>query len=211
MKQNGAVYYYITNLQGDVVRLVNSAGNTAAWYKYDPYGNATTASGSHATINPLRYRGYYYDTETGLYYCQSRYYDPAIGRWINADSFVSTGQGVVGHNLFAYCLNDPIGRKDIGGKFQKRYSMMVRLMSILLMIHWGGGGSVIQGNGTRSNPFVGGSYSAGQSNVSPNSGHGYTPPPGGGGATSTTAVNGVTILHLCQCGYLLFYALVRRK
>jgi len=115
MKQNGAVYYYITNLQGDVVRLVNAAGNTAAWYKYDPYGNATTASGSHATINPLRYRGYYYDTETGLYYCQSRYYDPAIGRWINADSFVSTGQGIIGHNMFAYCQNNVINMKDASG------------------------------------------------------------------------------------------------
>jgi len=115
MKQNGAVYYYITNLQGDVVRLVNSAGNTAAWYKYDPYGNATTASGSHATINPLRYRGYYYDTETGLYYCQSRYYDPVIGRFINADKFVSTGQGLIGYNMFAYCGNNPLCSRDASG------------------------------------------------------------------------------------------------
>jgi len=116
MKQNGAVYYYITNLQGDVVRLVNAAGNTAAWYKYDPYGNATTASGSHATINPLRYRGYYYDTETGLYYCQSRYYDPAIGRFINADNFVSTGQGIIGCNMFAYCNNSPVQNCDSSGQ-----------------------------------------------------------------------------------------------
>jgi len=120
MKQNGAVYYYITNLQGDVVRLVNAAGNTAAWYKYDPYGNATTASGSHATITPLRYRGYYYDAETGLYYCQSRYYDPVIGRWINADSYVSTGQGVVGYNMFAYCCNSPTFYMDPTGQ---RYVM----------------------------------------------------------------------------------------
>jgi len=119
MKQNGAVYYYITNLQGDVVRLVNSAGNTAAWYKYDPYGNATTASGSHATINPLRYRGYYYDTETGLYYCQSRYYDPTIGRFINADVLVSAGT-ILGHNLFAYCENSPVICKDDSG-FGKIY------------------------------------------------------------------------------------------
>jgi len=119
MKQNGAVYYYITNLQGDVVRLVNSQGNTAAWYKYDPYGNATTASGSHATINPLRYRDYYYDTETGLYYISSRYYDPAIGRWINADAYASTGQGILGNNMFAYCLNSPVSRVDMNGNISE--------------------------------------------------------------------------------------------
>jgi len=117
MKQNGAVYYYITNLQGDVVRLVNSQGNTAAYYKYDPYGNATTASGSHATINPLRYRGYYYDTETGLYYCHSRYYDPAIGRWINADAteYLGADGTLHSYNLFAYCENNPVMGNDPEG------------------------------------------------------------------------------------------------
>lgn len=57
--------------------------------------------------NPLRYRGYVYDTETGFYYLQSRYYDPELSRFINADAFVSTGQGLLGNNMFAYCNNDP--------------------------------------------------------------------------------------------------------
>jgi len=57
--------------------------------------------------NPYRYRGYRYDTETGLYYLQSRYYDPLVKRFINADGYVSTGQGVLGNNMFAYCLNNP--------------------------------------------------------------------------------------------------------
>jgi RHS repeat-associated protein len=67
------------------------------------------------TLNPLRYRGYVYDTETGFYYLQSRYYDPQIGRFLNADAYASTGQGLLGNNMFAYCLNNPICRIDIGG------------------------------------------------------------------------------------------------
>ena len=70
-----------------------------------------------ADVNPLRYRGYYYDSETGLYYLQSRYYDPAIGRWINADDTECLGvEGeFISYNLFAYCLNDPVNRTDING------------------------------------------------------------------------------------------------
>jgi len=69
------------------------------------HANSTTAN-----INPFRYRGYYYDVETGLYYLQSRYYDPEIGRWINADGYVSTGQELLGFNMFVYCGNNPVSR-----------------------------------------------------------------------------------------------------
>ena len=69
--------------------------------------NALTATGTMASINPLRYRGYYYDTESGLYYLKSRYYDPNICRFVNADSFVSTGQSIVGCNMFAYSNTIP--------------------------------------------------------------------------------------------------------
>ena len=106
------VYYYVTNLQGDVMYLVDSSGNQVAAYTYDPYGKVLTATGTMAEINPLRYRGYYQDSETGFYYLQSRYYDPAICRFINADSYASTGQGLVGYNAFAYCLNNPIAYAD---------------------------------------------------------------------------------------------------
>jgi RHS repeat-associated protein len=68
-------------------------------------------------LNPLRYRGYVYDTETGLYYLQSRYYNPEIGRFINADAFAATGQGILGNNMFAYCGNNPVSREDDGGAF----------------------------------------------------------------------------------------------
>lgn len=65
--------------------------------------------------NPLRYRGYVYDTETEYYYLQSRYYDPEIGRFINADAFVSTGQGFVGYNMFVYCGNNSVRYSDSTG------------------------------------------------------------------------------------------------
>ena len=65
--------------------------------------------------NPLRYRGYVYDTETGLYYLQSRYYNPTWGRFINADGYASTGQGIIGNNMFAYCGNNPVIRHDPTG------------------------------------------------------------------------------------------------
>ena len=108
-------YYYITNLQGDVIYLVDANGVQVAAYDYDPYGRIITATGAMAGINPLRYRGYYYDTETGFYYLQSRYYDPEICRFINADSYASTGQGYMGYNMFVYCRNMPINRKDTFG------------------------------------------------------------------------------------------------
>ena len=119
-------YYYILNQQGDVVKLIQRKetvvdGETtvsypeAASYTYDAWGKILDATGSMAAINPLRYRGYYYDTETGFYYLQSRYYDPVNHRFINADGFASTGQGFIGCNMFAYCGNSPVARLDPSG------------------------------------------------------------------------------------------------
>ena len=105
------------NAQGDVICLLDSTGATVASYEYDPFGNIITATGAMAEANPLRYRGYYYDRETGFYYLNSRYYDPKIGRFINADSYVSTGQGIVGYNMFAYCGNNPVNASDPMGDF----------------------------------------------------------------------------------------------
>ena len=110
-------YYYLLNLQGDVVEIVNASEVPVADYTYDAYGTILSATGSLAAVNPLRYRGYYYDTETGFYYLQSRYYDPALGRFLNADSYGSTGQGFLGYNMFAYCNNNPINCSDPSGQF----------------------------------------------------------------------------------------------
>ncbi|MBR6666198.1 MAG: RHS repeat-associated core domain-containing protein, partial [Lachnospiraceae bacterium] len=103
LQYNGTIYYYLLNAQGDVIRMIDSTGATVASYEYDPYGNIVSATGTMAEANPLRYRGYYYDSETDFYYLNSRYYDPKTGRFINADSYVSTGQGIMGYNMFAYC------------------------------------------------------------------------------------------------------------
>ena len=99
-----------------------------ASYEYDPWGKVTSVKGSAGTelslsaypnhiahVNPIRYRGYYYDNETGFYYLQSRYYDPAICRFINADSYASNGMGLVGYNMFSYCLNNAVIYKDVFG------------------------------------------------------------------------------------------------
>ena len=113
--------YYFTNQQGDVVRIEDPDGNVLASYSYDAWGKAYKSSGSMRNINPLRFRGYYYDTETGFYYLQSRYYDPVVSRFINADSYASTGQGFLGYNMFAYCGNNPVNRVDADGN---KYTMI---------------------------------------------------------------------------------------
>ena len=111
----GDTYYYVLNQQGDVIRIVNENGVTKAEYQYNAWGKILGTTGELAEVNPLRYRGYYYDTETGFYYLQSRYYDPAIGRFINADSKAATGQSFIGYNMFAYCRNNPTSRVDSKG------------------------------------------------------------------------------------------------
>ena len=91
-----------------------------AWGNYSVHGadgKKTTDATFIGHINPLRYRGYYYDRETRLYYLQSRYYDFAICRFINADTYLSTGQGMLGHNMFTYCGNNPVNYCDSSGRF----------------------------------------------------------------------------------------------
>ena len=106
----------VKNQQGDVEKVISADGTILASYTYDAWGNVLTSEGSLATANPIRYRGYYFDTETSLYYLQSRYYDPAIGRFINADNYATTYKTSTGVNMFAYCLNNPANCKDDGGE-----------------------------------------------------------------------------------------------
>ena len=112
-------YYYVLNLQGDVVKLIHYIPGfeyeSVATYEYDAWGNVSS-SGRLAEINPLRYRGYYYDNETGFYYLQSRYYDPANRRFINADCYTSTNNSnEIACNMFTYCYNNPITYHDSCG------------------------------------------------------------------------------------------------
>ena len=114
---NGTPYYYLKNMQGDVYKVVDANGTVVASYTYDPWGKVLTATGSMAEINPIRFRNYYYDIETGFYCISSHYYDPEIGRWINADGFISTEQDITGCNMLTYCDNNPVNRKETTGKF----------------------------------------------------------------------------------------------
>ena len=119
-------YFYRTNAQGDVKQIVDSNYNVVAYYAYDAWGklladldgndNPITDSSHFAIVNPFRYRGYVYDTETGFYYLQSRYYDPEIGRFINADGQFNKQDIFSGYNLFAYCDNSPVNKVDSTGK-----------------------------------------------------------------------------------------------
>ena len=119
---NGTAYYFYKNLQGDVVAITNDAGATVAKYTYDAWGKCTitsdTSGVSIATINPFRYRGYYYDEEIELYYLQSRYYDASIGRFVNGDDgdYVNVVGEPVTFNLYTYCNNEPISNADFTGK-----------------------------------------------------------------------------------------------
>ena len=109
------MYYYVTNLQGDVVSILNAGGTSVAEYSYNAWGKVLSATGTMAAINPIRYRGYYFDSDSGLYYLKSRYYDPNLQRFINSDDIASTGQGFIGTNTFAYCLNNPLIYVDVDG------------------------------------------------------------------------------------------------
>ena len=104
-----------------MIAITDEYGKTVAKYAYDAWGRHLSISGSIAPnlgqYNPFRYRGYIYDSETQLYYLQSRYYDPEIGRFINADAYTSTSQGMLGNNMYAYCGNNPVMRSDISGCF----------------------------------------------------------------------------------------------
>ena len=106
-------YYYILNQQGDVIRIVDTSGKTVAEYTYNGWGeilNVSNAKGSEiGTINPILYRGYYYDSELNMYYLQSRYYDPVMKRMVYADDeSVSEKATLRDHNLFSYCDNNPV-------------------------------------------------------------------------------------------------------
>ena len=112
---NGTDYYYQKNIQGDILRIFDKNGNLKAEYSYDAWGKCTIKINisNMANINPFRYRGYYCDKETGLYYLNARYYDPEIGRFISPDSIdYIAPNNINGLNLYIYCLNNPIRYVD---------------------------------------------------------------------------------------------------
>ena len=124
---NGTRYFYVFNAQNDITHLVDDTGTVVASYIYDAWGNHQVfdASGIENTsadfignINPYRYRGYLYDTDSGLYYCNARYYSPDLCRWISPDSIEYLDSNTIGGlNLYCYCMNDPINYMDPSGHF----------------------------------------------------------------------------------------------
>ena len=121
IQYNGEPYYFFKNLQGDVIAIVDKDAQTVAKYSYDAWGVCTIESdisaSNIASVNPFRYRGYYYDSEIGLYYLQSRYFNPSVGRFINADEIANLGVGrsIPCFNLFTYAENTPISMIDENG------------------------------------------------------------------------------------------------
>ena len=132
LSKNGATatpYYYRRNLQGDVIGIYNTAGTKVGGYAYDAWGNCTVTLNTNgiAVHNPIRYRGYYYDEGTKLYYLNARYYCPELHRFISPDdtSYLDP-ETPNGLNLYAYCNNDPVNYADPSG-----HSAFLIAMSVL--------------------------------------------------------------------------------
>mgnify|MGYP002800853015 FL=1 len=125
VKYNNAQYFYRRDAQGNIIAIIDNGGAAVVQYNYDAWGNhkVLNASGIEivtvndiGNLNPFRYRGYYYDTETGLYYLQTRYYDPVVGRFISRDSIeYADPESINGINLYAYCGNNPVKYVDPNG------------------------------------------------------------------------------------------------
>ena len=121
MRYNGTQYFYQKNGQDDIIGIVDGGGKVVVQYSYDSWGKLLDITGDTAlgNANPFRYRSYYYDNETGFYYLGGRYYDAEVGRFINADTtelLTATPAGLTDKNLYAYCDNNPVVRKDEGGQ-----------------------------------------------------------------------------------------------
>ena len=138
---NGTEYYYLRNGQNDIVGLMDESGVRVVEYIYDAWGKLISTTGTLATTlgadNPFRYRGYYYDTETGLYYVSSRYYDSEIGRWINADTSEALTVGFenfVQYNLFAYCFNNHVNMTDETGAWPSWVGKVVAAVAVVAVV-----------------------------------------------------------------------------
>ena len=145
---DNGLYYYIRNPQGDILGIVDRTGTLIARYDYSAYGEYKLVwvpeevpsaqiqrNNRVRNANPFDYRGYYYDTETGLYYCQSRYYDPEVDRWLNVDNQLSGISGdIKGYNLFVYCFNDPVNLSDTSGNWPRWITKTVAAVASVVAV-----------------------------------------------------------------------------
>ena len=160
----GVYYYYAYNSRGDIIGLYDANGTKYCTYSYDPWGNILSVKNANggnissdtiAYYQSLRYRGYVYDNETGLYYLQSRYYDPVTHRFINEDSITDSGSKVLGYNLFVYCANNPVNAADHNGAWFEWVSGVLNIVGGALeavagaalgaTLGWTGFGAVVAG------------------------------------------------------------------
>ena len=138
-------YFFLKNLQGDITNVFNENGDDVLQYAYDAWGNVTAIfdkssyenlleSAEAVVFTPITYRGYMYDQYSGLYYLQSRYYNPTYGRFINADSIMKIGN-VLGANIFAYCENNPVNFADYDGRDSQKFAkIIVEIFTVLVAI-----------------------------------------------------------------------------
>jgi RHS repeat-associated protein len=123
------MYYYLRNGQNDIIGILNSSGVQVVSYVYDSWGNPISTTGTLASTigadNPFRYRGYYFDFDTGLYYLSSRYYDSTVGRFINADGLINASSTLLGTNMYGYCENNPIMNFDPSGRSKNWVSDLI--------------------------------------------------------------------------------------
>jgi len=105
-------------------------------YVYDTWGNPVSITDNTTTgigaLNPFRYRGYYYDEETSLYYLNQRYYNPAQGRFVNADEQINAG--ILGANVFAYCANNPVNMSDVTGNWPKWLETTAKIVAVAAVV-----------------------------------------------------------------------------
>ena len=158
-------YFYTRNAQNDITGLIDENGTSVVQYQYDSWGKLLGITGSLASTigkrNPFRYRGYYYDDETGMYYLQSRYYDPEIKRFICADSYCSTGQGLNCCNIFIYCSNNPINMLDSSGQFGQFFVNMWNNIVNAVQTFISGSGLAMVGGGAIAAGAIDGPFPVG--------------------------------------------------
>ena len=146
-------YYYVKNIFNDVEKIIDEEGRLVAEYSYDAWGNheIITNIDEIGSLNPIRYRSYYYDVETKLYYLKSRYYDSEIGRFINLDtlSVLDVAQAKInGLNLYAYCLNNPVNMVDDTGDWPRWLrDVLIGVAIVGLVALTGGVGALVLGKG----------------------------------------------------------------
>ena len=144
--ENGSTrYYYVRNILGEIMGIIDTSGSYVAKYTYDAWGlpiTITDGAGNDVTnyplhianINPFRYKGYYFDSEVYLYYLNARYYDPIYARFISADGLVASSGSFVGLNMFAYCNNNPVMYKDTSGFVAEAVAIGSGIASILPLV-----------------------------------------------------------------------------